>query len=421
MPERAARAGSWAPFAWLVVAAAALLFAALSLWDQQAERGTMEAEYSTYRADTKGARALYLTLEGLGLRVERWERDFARLPSPGMLLVLDPPASRKRVLEGGGDILPDEIAALDDWVKRGNTAVVMSDRPNSIYEALAVFPSVPGKPPVAAPAQPGPMAAGVKEIALQSGRVLRYGHEAGDMWHPKTAPDPSLASLAIDPQEWQPLFGTSADPVVVTSARGAGAYVLVADPSPAGNLGLAKPGNLRFMTNLAAQAPGGLILFDEAHHRELSRGFMAYARARMLMPFIVCLLAVTGLVIWRSGVRFGLPVPLVADPRRDSSEYVQAVAALYQNAGMARDALAAIYDHFRRRCAAWLNLGNRWRADVVAQRLAQRVKRPAAEIFQTLTEIEAALARGNLTEEQAFTLTMRLAALESEFPSRGAS
>ena len=56
----------------------------------------------------------------------------------------------------------------------------MSDRPNSIFEALAVFPSVPGKPPVAGPAQPGPLAEGVKEISLQSGRVLRYNGVTGE-------------------------------------------------------------------------------------------------------------------------------------------------------------------------------------------------------------------------------------------------
>src|SRR5262249_50591853 len=161
-------------------AAAVLLFAALTLWDQQSERGTLEAEYSTYRADAKGARALYLTLEGLGLRVERWERDFARLPSPGILGILDPPGTRRRPLEAAAEILPYEMLAMDDWVARGNIAVIMSDRPNSIYDALAVFPSVPGRPAAAKPVQPGPLTAAVKELSLQSGRAFRYGHQGGE-------------------------------------------------------------------------------------------------------------------------------------------------------------------------------------------------------------------------------------------------
>jgi hypothetical protein len=421
-PQRGAR-GAWggAPFLWLALVAAGLLFGGFLLLQQQSERGVLEPEYSTYRTDPKGCKALYLTLENMGQRVARWNQDFTGLP-PGILFILAPPKTEgPGVNFQSGDIQPYEIRKLDDWVKQGNTVVVMSAEKNLLYEALGIFPSLP-KSPAAAAAQPGRLTDGVKELGLSAGRAFRFGREkpSPTLFRPEPQDAPPSPITEVATNEWLPLFGSSADPVVVVAARGRGQYITVADVYPASNLGLALPNNRRFMANLASLAGGGTVIFDEAHHRDIGRGFMAYARARRLTPFIVCLLGLIALGIWRSGVRFGLPVPLAAREQRDSGEYVQAVAALYQSAGMGRDALAANYEQFKRRAAAWLRLGSAWRADLVAQRfqarIAPRAHPSGREIWQTLNDVEAALTKGQVLPAEAFALVSRLAALEKEIP-----
>src|SRR5207237_1253250 len=90
----------------------------------------------------------------------------------------------------------------------------------------------------------------------------------------------------------------------------------------------------------------------------------------------------------------------VADPHLATAEYVRAVAALYQSAGMGRDALAASYDQFRRRASSALGLGRSWNVETVAARLEARTGRPAAEVRKALAEVEAALQQpGVITAE----------------------
>src|SRR4029453_9015927 len=83
----------FAPFAWLVLVVFALLMGGVVLFQQQSQRGTAEPEYSTYRTDPLGCKALFLTLENMGYRPVRWHQDFTNLPSPGLLFLIAPPAS----------------------------------------------------------------------------------------------------------------------------------------------------------------------------------------------------------------------------------------------------------------------------------------------------------------------------------------
>src|SRR5947209_7910214 len=83
------------PLLWLTAIAFALLFGGLLLWDQQSQRGSLEAEYSTYLTDTVGCKALYLTLQGLGYRTQRLQTDYTALPSRGLLWVIAPPETRR--------------------------------------------------------------------------------------------------------------------------------------------------------------------------------------------------------------------------------------------------------------------------------------------------------------------------------------
>jgi hypothetical protein len=415
MPDSASRQapGGWAPLLWLTAIAFALLFGGFLLWDQQSQRGALEAEFSSYRTNDVGCKALYLTLRNLGYHTDRLQTDYAALLASGLLFVIAPPETRRA--GESGEILPYEIKNLDEWVRRGNTVVVVSSRRNALYEALGLFPSTM-RAPSAAPSQPGRLTDGVKELALTDSRALRFGREpeAKNPWQIEAQVPEPPAITAIPPQEWVTLIGAPSDPVVAFAARGRGQYVAVADAHVASNLGLARGDNLRFLANLASLAGDGTVIFDEAHHRELGRGFMAYARARRMTPLLLAMVLLAALALWRGSLRFGDPVPLLSDEHRDSAEYVRAVAALYKSADLGRDAVAAAYEQFRRRTATAFGLGRSWNAEAVASRIELRTGHPAADLRAAISEVEFALRQTHLATEEAFRLASRLGRLEQE-------
>ena len=421
----------------LTLVIAALFAGGLALWLQQAQRGDQSPPYSTTRAEDDGAKKLYLLLEELGHRPQRWESDFMLLERPGMMLILDPAfAGGKR----SRDIMPYEIQALDEWVRQGNVAVLFSNRQNVFYEHLGLIASEvddkglvtepkggepePAKAPTATsvPVQPTVLARGVNTLGLSAPGGLRFGVQRRKVKNPFGIPDdeddapPPVAP--VPEGEWVTLFrehvarGKGA-PSVVTAARGSGLYVAVSDPFPVSNAGLEHANNLEFAVNLLKLRPeGGAIWFDEFHHRDVARGLANYVRARALSPFALYFLLLVLVLIWRSMVRFGPALPLVADARRDSSEYVRAVATLYQNSGMGQEALRVAYAEFRRRLGAALRLGVVWDIETAARTLEQRAGVPYQDTAQAIAEVETALRAGSVSDEDACELCGRLRQLE---------
>lgn len=412
-----------------------LISGAYFLWTQNSRRGGEYPVYSVRRTDATGAAVAYRLYQQAGLSPKIWDQDLTHLKSPGLLLMIAP-TPRKKVmgdLELGkeGDLLPFEIEALDRWVRQGNVVVVMSRDSNDLYQALGLITDEPkgSSAQVAEPAQPSVLARGVERLQTQTQFGFKYGRAESPMAKAMKVKDPEPPIPAIPAAEWLELFskknGDRTVPQVVSAARGKGLYVAVNDEWPAGNLGIAVADNADFILNLARLAPaGGSIWFDEYHKRAVERGFMTYLRERALLPVLIYGLLVIGLIFWRSGARFGEPEPLVVDRRRDSGEYVKAVATLYQSAGMPRDALATIYADFRRRLVGALRMDGLTDLDEVGRRYELRTGRPAIEARGALIETEAALAREKLDEADALQFCARLTRIDEalhhrEKPRRG--
>lgn len=324
-----------------------------------------------------------------------------------------------------GDLLPFEIEAVDRWVQQGNVVVVMSRDTNDLYQALGLITDEPkGSSPLAAePTQPSVLAHGVERLQTQTQFGFKYGRTESPMAKATKTKDLEPPIPAIPATEWLELFTKKSSersvPQVVSAARGKGLYVAVNDVFPAGNLGIATADNADFVLNLAGLVPpGGTIWFDEYHKRASERGFMTYLRERALMPVLIYALLVIGLLFWRSGSRFGEAEPLVVDRRRDSGEYVKAVATLYQSAGMPRDALSTIYADFRRRLVGALRMDGLTDLDEVGRRYETRTGRPAIEARGALIETEAALAREKLDEAEALQYCARLTQIDEALHQR---
>jgi hypothetical protein len=398
-----------------------LLAGGYFLWSLDIRRGTNLPEYSVQRTDDRGAAVVYRLFQNAGYHPQVWDEDLARLRQPGLLILLAPAQGGGGILQSTtGDLLPPEIQALDKWVAAGNVCVVMTRNDIPLYKALGVFVDEPKSTGGAeiGPVQPGTLAAGVRTVRMGTKFGFKFGEHQSNLEKQLGASAPPSPVPHIPETEWITLFaqkqGPRVVPQVLSAARGRGLYVLVNDIFPAGNLGITQADDAQFMLNMARLNPaGGTIWFDEYHKRSVERGFVSYLRERALAPALVYLLLVLGLLFWRTSVRFGAPEPLVADPRRDSAEYVKAVAALYQNAGMTREALTILYTDLRRRMIGALRLDGLTDLAEVGRRYETRTGRPAREARQVLIEIEAALARPELEEKDALQLAARLTQLDA--------
>lgn len=402
---------------------AVLTVAAAFLWTQDTRRGGQGAPYSVERTDDKGAAVAYRMYRQVGLRPQIWNEDFGHLRQPGLMILIAPePATKlmgKRISEVG-EILPTELQALDQWVRQGNVAVVLSDEENSFFNAVGLIPDAPKDShslQTAQPDQAGVLALGVSKLETLNAFGFKFGRR-----QPKDAAAEAGAEAPpideVPAEQWLTLFRgadtTRKIPKVVSASRGQGLYVAVSDIYPASNLGILQGDNARFMLNLARLNPThGSIWFDEFHKRPVERGLMAYMRERALMPFLSYGFVLLCFLFWRTGTRFGEAEPLVADRRRDSGEYVRAVAALYRNAGMPRDALATVYADVGRRAlgpsrTAAHTLSADPRVVEAARCYEARTGRPAAEVRELLLQVEQALSRPSLAEADAVALCTRL-------------
>ncbi len=422
------------PVLWLTAMLVVLAGVALFVASRDTRSGSTYPDYSIRRTDDRGAALAYRIYERAGLKPQVWDTAFTTLKKPGLMIMVAPEAQRRifrdqLAIGNQGDVLPHEMKALDAWVRQGNTVVVLSREPNSVFQALGLIQDEPkgisGAP--AEPAAPSALAVGVEKVSTQTQFGFKFGEQKDTDGNPFTASSAGPSPVGTIPvEEWNELFvkkdAQRTVPQVVSAARGRGLYVMVNDHFPAGNLGITLADNLTFVVNLARlNPPGGTIWFDEYHKREVDRSLVAYLRERSLAGALIYGVLLLGLLFWRTGSRFGPLEPLVADGRRDSSEYIKAVASLYRNAGMPREALATIFADFRKRLAGALRVDGLTDLDEVCRRYEIRTGRPGVEARQVLIDTEAALARPKFSDQEALQFCAALTALDESLHRRAVS
>jgi hypothetical protein len=427
---RASRTAGLGPLLWLMLVIGALLFGGYLLWTSDTRRGSHGPAYSVTRTDERGAAAVFRLYHAAGLKPKVWDRDLSKLKAPGLLILLAP--ARAQTIGGDikigseGDLLPYEIEALDKWVAAGNVAVVMTGEDNDLYQALGLIAERPEATSkgVAEPTQPSLLAREVNGLETDTNFGFKFGRKEAkeNPLMPKGVEIPQPIQ-AIPTGEWLTLFEKKQDgrtvAQVVSAVRGKGLYVCVNSAAPASNTGIAQADNARFMLNLARLTPpGGSIWFDEYHKRNVDRSLVAYLRERSLAPLMIYALLLVGLGFWRTGLRLGAPEPLVADERRDSGEYIRAIAELYRNAKMSREALGTIFTDFRKRLIGALRMDGLTDLEEVARRYEQRTGRPGTEARQALIDVEAALANPKLDDAQALQYAARLTELDQALHRR---
>ena len=350
--------------ALLVILAIVVLLAFANRSPQRAARDTWLP--STFNPVGAGSMAFYQTLLDLHWPVERWREPLGRLAATGNDNVL---VITRSAWGANANFSEQEIDLLDDWVKTGNTLVLLGalsdwdDTRGMLYQ----FGFDPGDKlntvgrifaPLVGQAGPDIEATSTSQ-APRPGRLIL----------PQSRALPVLA-----PPTSHTLWLHENDPYVVEIPRGSGHIVLGASDHLFSNGYLVRGDNLPIALQLLT--PGGKIprhiFFEESHH-----GFSAiFAVAHLLdhpgLRFAGLLALLGSLAFFGSSfVRFGPVVPLEPENGRSAIEFVDSIADLYLRADLRNDTIAHLFAETHQRILQRLNLPPTASNDLISSRLEQ--------------------------------------------------
>ncbi|HEX6937953.1 MAG TPA: DUF4350 domain-containing protein [Longimicrobiales bacterium] len=355
-----------------VVLAAALLVVVLAIAALTApeHRVIADPRASSYVSTDGGVKALYLTLEELGIpvarAVSRWSEDG---PDAGALALIAPSTPPDR----------SELAALLRWIEAGGTLLYAAGARDSTLEALGLAGvTVVRDAGAAAPGSGGSTGAGLaaadsaRRAAARDAAIVADpasanaepdvpGHPAFPVPHRWTAGVRAVGGFQVALRDTAGILeGDSAaallrtargDVVVATWRRGAGRVIVWSEATPLRNDALRRSGAALIFARMAADVAteDRPLVFDEFHHGfrgdgNAVRGTWRFLRGTRAGHATAQLLAVVLALLAAAAVRFGAPLPPAPARRRSPLEHVDALAELYRRANArttARRLLAA--------------------------------------------------------------------------------
>ena len=390
-------------------------------------RGRFAVSYSTYGAGPQGARALSALIGEQGLAVGRWSEDLAGLPADATLVALGGCESRM-----ARQVSRYERDSLESWLEAGGVLIVAGAH-EYLWEDLGItmvqkradcdpIVSIVGELVRAERDGPAPSrddGGPGDDLGAEGGDQdpnddkpndedpYDYGDPYDDLGQafeddplgtlaevaeedalPKaewaTATHSTLAGLGgIDMrqparlaihegQDHEVLLSLPEGPAAVVVPHGRGRIIALASASMLQNRELdSADGGVLFVRLLRAYGGRGTVLFDEYHlGTGERRSFMRYVRQLGGTAFVLQLILVALLLLWRRGARFGAPHQPPTAPPPGTASYVGGIGALY---GKSKDAAGALAIMARR----------------ALLRVAQHHHLPPQESEQMARELEA--------------------------------
>jgi hypothetical protein len=294
---------------------------------------TSTVVYTSYRTLPEGYKALYETLGGLGYRVRRLTKPFARLEGRGLLVIADPTYGTADAPLRTGPVAVSgyDSRCLLEWLREGNTALVLVEHNPALLLDVAEGQKSRTEAPTLASAsrQVQRAEASVPSFLAETAKVLTVNSSA------RLGPGPLLPeALARAVGGAVPLYADTHGVVAAYSAVGQGGVVWCTSPWSFSNAGIASGQNLEWFLALANRHPDGEIIFDE-YHNGYGSGMSLWSLARPItrLGFAQLALAVV-LFALTLGWRFGTP-RLPAEERftRSRAEYLTSMAGLLERAG----------------------------------------------------------------------------------------
>lgn len=272
---------------------------------------------STYLAGQHGARAAYETLLRAGYPIERWERPLSELAAtagPRTVVIFAEPFSRE----------PSDIKAVHQIVERGGR--VLS---TGFWGGFLLPGSEPDTP---------------KEFNFAACQLEPEGLDAlagsGPVW---MVPE---ATWQVGNPTQRTQYSCAGQPAVVEYDYGKGHVVWWASATPLENGSLARANDLDLLLNSLGPRAGHRFYWDESLHGDV-RSTWSYAAGPALNLLRIGL-AVLGLLVVFSFSRRSGPLREAPEPQRAAPiEFIEALGALYRNAGAQTTVVATALERFR--------------------------------------------------------------------------
>jgi hypothetical protein len=308
----------------VIVIIAAIVIAVLAYGRQASQDSLPHSTYSTNDTGPNGYRAVYEMLHSANVPVARFSRVLGVLEPRVKTLVLTTYALD---LAQAQPMDSHDKALLKDFVERGGRLVVLDydfEGDNDIIPGIAKANEA--KAIDAIPLARDAFTAGVRRVAAPIESVFPFATRIG-----------------------VPLLANDAGIVAIAYPIGKGSVIAITSPAIFSNAHLAAADNARFAYNVIAGH--GAVAFDEYVHG-YDDGLSFWGALPLPVRAAVYILATILLVgLIGANVRFAPTVPLEPPDERDSSAYIDAMAALMRRARAARaavEAFAADGARFRR-------------------------------------------------------------------------
>lgn len=373
-------------------------------------------EHDSFGLLGHGLRGLYETLETLGMDVHRIHVPPSAVDTlyPGANLVLWSPDSHRIKKE------LRHIQRLGQWVKEGGRLIVAPPTINGIksaseakevlFKALGLKRQiffVVDSPPIAPPhneALPSfaksVWSGALKESAIvkiiPTGKMTTLLHSVESL----VLPTESVITLGrggnlVSPDRLDFIDKNGKESTLVAALPlGKGEVVVVADPRLAVNKFLGLEDNAVVMTLLLG-GKSGPIVFDEFLHGIGSRGNPIHLLSRQPYGYIALGFLLTALLwCWRSAIFLGPPLPEGRIPRRDISDYINAMANLFMRKRAYRFALGEVKDGVMRRLAKKFHLPpSKADAASIAKAMSKRDPDAADRFTESVAAVDTILKK----------------------------
>jgi hypothetical protein len=324
----------------IIVTLSAIVIGALAFGREAARNALPHSTYSTNDTGPNGYRALYEMLHSAGVPVTRFSRVLGVLDSHVGTLVLatyamDPDPQ---------PMSASDTALLKDFVERGGRLVVLD------FDFEGNYDIIPG------------VAKGTAVKTNDAISLARDSYTAGV----RTVAGPIESVFPFATRIGVPLLANDAGIVAIAYPIGKGTVIAITAPELFSNAHLASADNARFAYNVIDG--NGPVAFDEYVHG-YNDGLSFWGALPMPVraaTYILGAILLVGLI--GANVPFAPTIPLEPPDERDSSAYIDAMAALMRRAHAARAAVAAFAAD-----AARLRLGGE-----PAQQARSRLERLAA-------------------------------------------
>jgi hypothetical protein len=293
----------------------------LELFALRFERGDVFPPYSTLRSDPLGCKALFQALEAsAGLEVARNFHDPDKLKGSAGRTIYWLGAD-ETLLEASPDKKAGDLEAL---AREGNRLVIAFGQEGAKRAPARKPGEKPSDKDAKCPPAPGALPArGATGAAGAVGAAGAWGVRAGFFEKPagglKGRPQAALCSPAFElpetiplqsrryfqgyGREWNPVYSFENQAVVLERTVGKGSLVLLADPYLFSNEALRKDRSPGLFAWLQGESPRAL--FDESHLGVYENsGVTALIKKLHLVPFVLALLALAALHLWKSAVPF---------------------------------------------------------------------------------------------------------------------